>query len=70
MGEGEGQASEKVGFREALEDLRRKKVQRLLFLEETVRWIGEATSKVDPATSGLTGEASASVKRSGGASKL
>ena len=56
MGEGEGQVSEKVGLREALEDFRINDVQSVLSTEEVVRWIHEATSKVDAAstTSGLT----------------
>ena len=49
VGEGEGQTSEIVGFREALQDVCNKHVQGLPSTGEIARWIGEGTSKVDAA---------------------
>ena len=63
VGEGEGQASEQVGFREALEDWRSKEGQGFLSHEDGARWTIGATSKVDAATSGLTSEASPGPKK-------
>ena len=60
MIEGEGQSFEMVGFREAHKDL-----HKLKNTEHVVRWICEATRKVDAAstTSGLVGEAPSRIRQ-------
>ena len=47
IGEGEGQTSETVGFRESLAELRSRHAQGLLSPKDGARWNCEATQKVE-----------------------
>ena len=49
VGEGEGQTSEKFGFREALEDFRNTNVEGVLSSAEVTKRVAEAASEVDAA---------------------